>query len=75
MSEQPQPPFPLLPDRTAYRAYIIGPEGHILSFQTIEASSDEEAVDKTKVLCNSHGIDLWKDTRYLGSFPPLKPGS
>lgn len=62
-----------MPRLTTYRAYIISSEGDIFSFRTFEAGSDNEAIDKAKVMPNSHGIDLWKGTQYLGSFPPRGP--
>ena len=48
-----------------YRAYFLGPDGHILS---VSCEKDEEAREKACQLVDGHDVELWQGERFLNTF-------
>jgi hypothetical protein len=51
-----------------YRAYIIGPDGHIQARFEFCCSDDEEAKDSAKQYVNGHDVELWQLDRRIAEF-------
>lgn len=56
-----------------YRAFHLGPGGHVMSAEVVPAASDDEAMALTAAMTNRYGIDLWERARFLASYPPQNP--
>jgi hypothetical protein len=48
-----------------YRAYSIGPDGHIKGFEPIVCDDDEQAIAAAKRLVGAYDIELWQGTRIV----------
>jgi len=57
-----------------YKAYIIGPDGHIAHRIDLLCDSEEEARHRAKQLADGHAIELWQRDRRLERFEPLHDG-
>ena len=53
-----------------YRAYIIGPNGHIINRVDICCSDQSEARRLAKVAVNGHAVELWQTNRLIERFEP-----
>jgi hypothetical protein len=42
-----------------YRAYVVGPDGHVRSRYDLYCATDAEAIDRAKQLVDGHDIELW----------------
>jgi hypothetical protein len=42
-----------------YRAYLVGKDGRFVSFEVIQANSDEDALKVAAKLVDSHDVELW----------------
>ena len=51
-----------------YRAYLLGPDGHIQGRVDFHCADDEEAKERAKALVNGHGIELWQRGRRIETF-------
>lgn len=51
-----------------YRAYILGPDGHVQDRVDIECNDEAEAIRLTKQLANLHGVELWQLGRFVAKF-------
>jgi hypothetical protein len=61
---------------SAYRAYIIGYDGHIASYRTFVCDCDADAAIWTKQLLDGHDIELWSGDRFVILLQsPSKPGA
>ena len=50
-----------------YRAYMIGPDGHII--KRIELVCDDEAAkQQAKALVDGHDVELWQEARRITEF-------
>jgi hypothetical protein len=43
-----------------YRAYILGPDGHVQSLVDIICANEEAAREQAKQLVDGHDIELWQ---------------
>lgn len=55
-----------------YRAVRLGSNGSVEGVDLIRARTDDEAKALAEKIVNGYGIDLWDQSRYLDSFPPLR---
>ena len=49
-----------------YRAYTIGPEGHIVDFLNIEAEDDLAAMDAARNTLHGRDVEVWQQAREVG---------
>ena len=55
-----------------YRAYILDDEKTFKNFQEFFAADDGEAVKVASEMVQAHPIELWEESRLVGTFRPLK---
>jgi len=53
-----------------YRAYIIGPDGHIERRIDLVCADDDAAKERANALVDGHAIELWQETRKVAQFDP-----
>ncbi len=53
-----------------YRAFIMGPDGHITSCVEMVCESVEDARQRAKRLVNGHSVELWQRDRKIDRFEP-----
>jgi hypothetical protein len=53
-----------------YRAYLIGPDGHIINRVDIRASDQQEARRLAKRVVDGHAVELWQADRFIERFEP-----
>jgi len=46
-----------------YRAYIIGRDGHIRSFESLVCTDDDTAIATAERLVDGHDVELWQADR------------
>jgi hypothetical protein len=51
-----------------YRAYTIGPDGHILARADLIASDESEARKQAKQLVDDHDVELWQSDHRIAIF-------
>jgi len=51
-----------------YRAYILGPDGHIQSRVDIRCADEKTAKERAKQLVDGHDIELWQSARHIATF-------
>ena len=51
-----------------YRAYLVGPDGHIENRVDLICEDDETAKEKAKQLVDGHDVELWDCARKLAVF-------
>jgi hypothetical protein len=51
-----------------YRAYAIGPDGHIIHRTDFLCANDDEARERAKTLVDGHHVELWQLGRQIGTF-------
>jgi hypothetical protein len=51
-----------------YRAYLIGPDGHIFQRIDLVCENDEDAKERAKQLVDGHDIELWQLDRRIATF-------
>jgi hypothetical protein len=51
-----------------YRAYIIGPDGHIQERIDLFCADDEAAKERVSQLVNGHDVELWQRDRRIATF-------
>jgi hypothetical protein len=54
-----------------YRAYIIGPDGHIIGSNGFLAANDDAALQHARQFVDGHDVELWSGVRLVGE---LKSG-
>ncbi len=52
----------------AYRAFHIDTNGHVLRAVIINALNDNDAIELTRKLVDSHAIELWERERVIAKF-------
>ena len=52
-----------------YRAYLIGPDGHIIQRTDMICTDDEAAKERAKQLVDGHDGELWQLGRRIAIFP------
>ena len=50
-----------------YRAYIIGPDGHVQSRVDLRCKDVAEAFEQAKQLADGHDVELWQLDRQMGT--------
>ena len=53
-----------------YRAYIVGPDGHIQRRNDLLCADDDAAKERAKALVDGHAIELWQESRKVAQFDP-----
>jgi hypothetical protein len=51
-----------------YRAYIIGPDGHIQNRVELRCDDDVEAIRLAKQAVGGHDVELWQLDRHIGTY-------
>jgi hypothetical protein len=51
-----------------YRAYILGPDGHIQSRVDIRCADEKTARAHAKQLVDGHDVELWQSARLIARF-------
>ncbi len=51
-----------------YRAYIIGPDGHVLRRVDLFCADDDAAKERARALVDGHDIELWQLDRRITEF-------
>lgn len=55
---------------SGYRAFVIGPDGHVMDRFDLMCPSDEEAKKRAKELVDGHTVELWEGSRVIERFEP-----
>ena len=55
-----------------YRAYAIGPDGHIFRAEPMICKSDEEAITRARKLVAEHAIEIWSGDRFVVRLDPAR---
>ena len=53
-----------------YRAYGIGPDGHIVTRINLICDDDAVASERAQQLAGHHLVELWQGKRLVGRFEP-----
>ena len=48
-----------------YRAYILDEDGHIIGFEPLVCTGDDEAIAGAKRVVDEHDVELWTGTRLI----------
>lgn len=48
-----------------YRAYVVGLDGHFVSFEGFTCGDDGEAIAKAQRLLDGHDVELWSGERFV----------
>jgi len=51
-----------------YRAYNLGPDGHIQSRVDIRCADEKTARERAEQLVDGHDIELWQRDRLIATF-------
>ena len=51
-----------------YRAYIMGPDGHVQNRIDIRCDGEAEAIRLAKLLVDGHDVELWQLDRKIATF-------
>jgi hypothetical protein len=55
-------------DVNEYRAYLMRPDGHILSLVDLVCGHEEAAKERAKQLVDGHDVELWQHDRQIATF-------
>jgi hypothetical protein len=55
-------------EMNGYRAYLIGPDGHIKSRFDLICEHEEAAREQAKQLVDGHDVELWQLGRQIATF-------
>jgi hypothetical protein len=53
-----------------YRAYVIGPDGHIINRVDVRCFDEKEARRLAKIAVDGHAVELWQADRFIERFEP-----
>ena len=56
-----------------YRAYIMGPDGHVQSRVDLRCKDESEAIVRAKQLVDGHDVELWQLDRLIRSVKHTSP--
>jgi hypothetical protein len=56
-----------------YRAYIMGPDGHVHKRVDLRCSDESEAIERAKQLLDGHDVELWQLDRLIRSVKHTSP--
>jgi hypothetical protein len=48
-----------------YRAYVVGDDGHFVSFRAFRCADDSEAITWAKQMVDGHDVELWSGERFV----------
>ena len=51
-----------------YRAYFVGPDGHVQNRVDLHCADDAEAIRLAKQLFDGRDVELWQLDRQIGTF-------
>ena len=51
-----------------YRAYILGPDGHVKDRVDFFSTDDEAAKERAKQLVDGHDVELWHRDHRIATF-------
>ena len=51
-----------------YRAYIMGPDGHVQNRVELQCNDDVEAIRLARQLIDDHDVELWQLDRHIETF-------
>jgi hypothetical protein len=54
-----------------YRAYVIGPDGHIQRRFDLLCADDDAAKERARQLVNGHDLELWQFDRVVAKFSSM----
>ena len=54
-----------IPQINEYRAYTIGPDGHITASRAFKCADDSDAIVWAKQLIDGYDIELWSGERFV----------
>jgi hypothetical protein len=52
-----------------YRAYLIGPDGLIVSRIDVLCEDEKTAIERARELADNCVVELWKGDRKVGEYP------
>ena len=55
-----------------YRAYIMGPDGHVQNRLDVQCNDEAEAIRLAKQLVDRHDVELWQRDRKIAKFERKK---
>ena len=55
---------------TEYRAYVIGPDGHIINRVDVICTDEIEARRLAKQVVEGQPVELWQSDRFIVRFEP-----
>jgi hypothetical protein len=53
-----------------YRAFILGPDGHVKDRVDFFSKDDEAAKERAKQLADGHDVELWHRDHRIATFKP-----
>jgi hypothetical protein len=56
-----------------YRAFVFGPDGHIVRGLEFRCSGEKEAQRLAKSAVDGHAVELWQTDRFIERFEPEEP--
>jgi len=60
-------------DKVDYRAYVVGPDGHVIRPPHIfSAENDDAALEHTRQFVDGYDIELWSGARLVLKLPAIK---
>jgi hypothetical protein len=51
-----------------YRAYIMGPDGHVQKRVDLRSNDEDEAIGVARQLVDGHDVELWQLDRQIRTF-------
>ena len=57
----------------AYRVYLMGPDGVIISRVDLGCEDDETAKTRAELLVDGHDVELWDGARKIAEFKTSNP--
>jgi hypothetical protein len=48
-----------------YRAYVVGDDGHFVSFEGFACRDDDKAITTAERLVDGHDVELWSGERFV----------
>jgi hypothetical protein len=55
-----------------YRAFIIGPDGHVTDRVDLPGLTEEEAKKRAKQLVDANAVELWQASRKIVRYEPQR---
>jgi hypothetical protein len=55
-----------------YRAFIIGPDGHVTDRVDLPGLTEEEAKKRAKQLADANAVELWQGSRKIARYEPQR---